>query len=68
MTAKGRSLPVAAQHPELPLSARNQSYRPGFLIFKSERLLLRQLLAGHSAENGQKRTIAAQKKPVEAGS
>ena len=38
----GRSLPVAAQHPELPLSARNQSYRPGFLIFKSERLLLRQ--------------------------
>jgi hypothetical protein len=42
MSATGRSLPIAAQHPELPLSARNPSYRPGFLIFKSERLLLRQ--------------------------
>ena len=41
-SAAGRSLPVAAQHPELPLSARNQSYRLGFSIFKSERLLLRQ--------------------------
>ena len=41
MAVQGRSLPVAAQHPELPLFARNQSYRPGFSIIKSERLLLR---------------------------